>query len=72
MTSNEIILDQWKTAGNCRFCRRACYCKKRCSANKRRTSEYVANVLDHDVAVQYTKARNQEIKNQLFNKTICI
>ena len=72
MTSEEILLDQWKTAGNCKFCRRASYCKKRCSANKKRAGEYVANVMDHDVAVRYVKARHQEINNQLSNKNICI
>ena len=27
--------DQWKDGGNCNICRRASYCKKRCSENKR-------------------------------------
>lgn len=28
--------EEWKGTGNCRNCRRAAYCHKRCGANKRR------------------------------------
>ena len=27
--------DQWKSGGNCNVCRRASYCKTRCSEHKR-------------------------------------
>lgn len=60
MTAEQIIREQWKSAGNCRFCRRFSYCKKPCSPNKQRSNEYVANTMDHDVAVRYVKARNAE------------
>lgn len=31
-----MSLEAWKDTGNCRECRRAAYCHKRCGANKRR------------------------------------
>ena len=35
--------DQWKSGGDCRICRRAPYCKKRCKASENRiTAEFMA------------------------------
>lgn len=33
--SNTPNADQWKHGGNCNVCRRARYCRKRCSENGR-------------------------------------
>lgn len=63
MTADEIIRDQWRTAGNCRYCRRVSYCKKQCAQNKQRLNAYVANAMDHDVSVQYVKSKKRESRS---------
>lgn len=58
--SKRLLTDQWKTAGDCRFCRRKSYCGKQCSRNKQRLNAMVANYLDMELAKMYTKAVKEE------------
>lgn len=37
--------EQWKFGGNCKFCRRAEYCKKQCRENKNFMQGVMASVL---------------------------
>lgn len=60
MTSEQILSDQWKTAGNCKFCRRKSYCGKQCTKNKERLNAMVANTLDQELSKMYMKAVKTE------------
>lgn len=60
MDSKQMLSDQWKTAGNCRFCRRKGYCGKQCSRNKERLNAMVANTINIEFAKMYTKAVKAE------------
>lgn len=58
--SNELLSDQWKTAGDCNFCRRRKYCRKSCSLHKQRINAMIANTLSMELAKQYMKAVREE------------
>lgn len=43
--------DQWESAGDCKQCRKAKYCRKMCGANKRRLQAAVNSVLLRQPAI---------------------
>lgn len=42
--------DQWKLSGDCNLCRRRWYCKKPCTAHKRRKESFVKMAVQSVIA----------------------
>ena len=44
MNNQSLITDQWQLNGDCEKCRRFDYCKKPCTANKKRSKRALQNL----------------------------
>lgn len=45
-----MMNDQWKLSGDCKLCRRKSYCKKPCTANKRRKESLLDALVQSAIA----------------------
>lgn len=51
--------DQWKSGGNCNVCRRASYCKTRCSEHKRYVERAIRKMIAESRMGQMIEAVHQ-------------